>query len=299
MTRLSKNWSSAATEWRYNLWRILRGRPPWSAEREFAYYHVDSQVVRQHRARQEGFEREAFASGLRILRGLDLLDTQALRGKRVLDLGAGECLLSLALSRCGAASVWATDAVPKQIWAAAERHGGQAGLRFLIADAGDLPFADGAFDLVVANLVLHHIEPLGPLLTEIHRVLHPGGRFAAFEPTPLIGALVHEHTSENEAPVRPAQVMAALRKAGFSEVDFRYFWSRMETSRLGPLSPGYRVKGSRPGVAPKSNLQEAEVPLRRPLLPMALPGLLLDSGCRFAELARQQEGEILAILHGL
>jgi SAM-dependent methyltransferase len=211
----------------------------------------------------------------------------------VLDLGAGEGLLSAALAQCGA-TVWATDAVPKQIWAAAEHHQQhrRLDLHFVIADAMDLPFGDGAFDLVVANLVLHHIEPPGPLLAEVLRVLRPGGRFAAFEPTPLIGALVHEQTSENEAPIAPSQVLSALGEAGFEDARTGYFWSRLETAALGPLSPGYRVSARKPG----EGQGPAEPVLRRALRPMELPGLSLDGGCSFAELALTQERQILEIL---
>ena len=49
-----------------------------------------------------------------------------------------------------------------------------------VADlAGPLPFSDGAFDDVVASLVLHHLQDWAPTLTEFRRVLVPGGRLIA------------------------------------------------------------------------------------------------------------------------
>jgi SAM-dependent methyltransferase len=50
------------------------------------------------------------------------------------------------------------------------------------ADARHLPFADGSFDLVTANMVLEHlVEPRG-VFDEIARILAPGGRFIFVTP---------------------------------------------------------------------------------------------------------------------
>jgi SAM-dependent methyltransferase len=50
-----------------------------------------------------------------------------------------------------------------------------------------LPFEDGAFDVVFAMCVLHHVEPPDrrPLLGEMGRVTAPGGLTAVFEHNPL------------------------------------------------------------------------------------------------------------------
>jgi ubiquinone/menaquinone biosynthesis C-methylase UbiE len=43
------------------------------------------------------------------------------------------------------------------------------------ADVADLPFADGSFDLVVSTLSMHHWGAVRPAVTELARVLRPGG----------------------------------------------------------------------------------------------------------------------------
>jgi SAM-dependent methyltransferase len=48
----------------------------------------------------------------------------------------------------------------------------------LMAPAETLPFADGSFDLVSANMVVEHVADPRRMLAEIHRVLRPGGAFA-------------------------------------------------------------------------------------------------------------------------
>lgn len=53
-----------------------------------------------------------------------------------------------------------------------------------IADAHDLPFADGSFDLVVACAVLEHVADPARCVAEMWRVLKPDGR--AYAETPFL-----------------------------------------------------------------------------------------------------------------
>ncbi|MDQ6949742.1 MAG: class I SAM-dependent methyltransferase [Actinomycetota bacterium] len=259
---------------------------------------MDHAVLVAHRERQERFRREGYFSGLRIVKALDVLDAEFLRGANVLDIGAGECLLSEALAfAMDTEQVWALDAVPKQIWAAAEQHPDSERLKFVLADASDSPFADGSFDLVVANLVLHHVEPLQPLAREAIRVLRPGGILAAFEPNPIVEHVVdlvtRRKTSENEGLLTRGRAENALRDVGFESVKSGYWWSRFETQRMQALSPGIRFFATKPG---SGVARGRPVSFRRDLTPMALKGLAMDSTCRFADLALRQETEILGLL---
>src|SRR5438132_5039814 len=51
-------------------------------------------------------------------------------------------------------------------------------LRFQLADAARLPFADGEFDVVVCRLAFHHFEQPPPMLHEMVRVCTPQGTVA-------------------------------------------------------------------------------------------------------------------------
>ncbi|WP_047870969.1 class I SAM-dependent methyltransferase [Nocardiopsis sp. RV163] len=98
-------------------------------------------------------------------------------GRRILDAGCGAGPLSAALRDRGA-DVTGIDASAGMLALARRRLGDDADLR--VADLSDpLPFADGAFDDVVASLVLHYLEDWGPTLAEVRRVLSPGGRLIA------------------------------------------------------------------------------------------------------------------------
>jgi SAM-dependent methyltransferase len=53
------------------------------------------------------------------------------------------------------------------------------GVSAQVADVQDLPFADGAFDVVAAMWMLYHVPDLDQALSEVRRVLRPGGLFVA------------------------------------------------------------------------------------------------------------------------
>jgi SAM-dependent methyltransferase len=45
-----------------------------------------------------------------------------------------------------------------------------------------LPFADSSFDLITANMVMEHVKDPARILSEVRRVLRPGGRFIFHTP---------------------------------------------------------------------------------------------------------------------
>ncbi len=92
-------------------------------------------------------------------------------GRRILDAGCGSGPLSAALRDRGAI-VTGIDASAGMLALARRRFGDDVALHE--GDLRDrLPFADGAFDDVVASLVLHHLEDWGPTPAELRRVSGP------------------------------------------------------------------------------------------------------------------------------
>jgi len=53
---------------------------------------------------------------------------------------------------------------------------------FTVGDAGRLPFGDASFDAVICSEVLEHLPDVALALSEIDRVLKPGGKFALSVP---------------------------------------------------------------------------------------------------------------------
>ncbi len=104
--------------------------------------------------------------------------------------------------------------------------------RFMCADARELPFEDGSFDLVAFSSVLHHINDFETALREGLRVLAPGGQAFAFDPNLLHPAMAlfrypksplysSKGVSPNEAPLLPKKLRSAFERAGFSDVKQR------------------------------------------------------------------------------
>ena len=117
---------------------------------------------------------------LRLEAVRDLLDPQP--GDRVLDLGCAAGAITHYLSTFDAEPV-GIDFEPLAIERARELF---PGLRFEVADATQLPFADASFDKAVAADFVEHIEDetFVAMCAELRRVLVPGGLFAIYAPNP-------------------------------------------------------------------------------------------------------------------
>lgn len=116
-----------------------------------------------------------------IERDLVLGLADELEGRRVLDVGCGDGAYAVAVAERGA-HVVGVDASARMLQAARDR----ATLKGLTLDLreGDvrqLPFADASFDVVLAITVLCFVEDANRALSEMARVLTPGGRLVIGE----------------------------------------------------------------------------------------------------------------------
>lgn len=115
---------------------------------------------------------------------LPLAAAELVGSARVLDVGCGDGQITrLAAGLDGVDVAVGLDPTWNQIAVAADR-GGASG--FVRGGADGLPFADGAFDAVVACLVFEHIDDVDEAIAEVARVLVPGGRFCFFLNHPLL-----------------------------------------------------------------------------------------------------------------
>ena len=104
------------------------------------------------------------------------VDMKGLQGKNVLDIACGTGVLTEQFVRMGA-NVTAVDLTPKAVELTKKR----LALYGLVAnviegDAQALPFDDNSFDYVCAWGCLMHMPNTEKAISEIHRVLKPGGK---------------------------------------------------------------------------------------------------------------------------
>ncbi len=127
-----------------------------------------------------GFEKLLVNSPWSKKRGLNLvkklLDFVELDDETdFLEIGCGNGNVSKYIAKNYIGNVIATDIDSEQIAADSRSSSNISNLTFQIADAIDLPFKDESFDVIISFGVLHHVKGWQKALTEIIRVLRPGG----------------------------------------------------------------------------------------------------------------------------
>jgi SAM-dependent methyltransferase len=148
---------------------------------------------------------------------------------RVLDVGTGTGIVAQAALDHGASAV-GIDFSDAMLVEARRRH---PAIEFLSATADALPFDGESFDVVVANVTLHHLARPLDALRETHRVLRRSGRIActvwdaleSLEAFGLFFAAVEEHAEAAKLPHGPLFGVAEhdvlgglLADAGFVDV---------------------------------------------------------------------------------
>lgn len=164
-------------------------------------------------------------------------------GERCLDVCSGTGDLALAVQARGG-KVIALDMTAEMLQVAQKRAGGT--LDVVMGDALCLPFADDSFDCVTLGFGLRHSEgDLPTLLTELARVVKPGGRLMSLELShppnrswrmlsnlyihmllPVIGGLYdreayHYLSQSIEEFPNAADLAEVLVEAGFAHCDYK------------------------------------------------------------------------------
>jgi SAM-dependent methyltransferase len=166
---------------------------------------------------------------------------------RILELGAGPGQL-WRQNRHRIPPGWhvaVSDLSPGMVEAAEADLGGAAGFSFQVIDARSIPFDDGAFGAVIANHMLYHVPDAEAALSEIHRVLAPGGLLYAAtngadhmrEIWEIAAAARIDLGREGRAAARAFSIENGAELLGrrFSHVRFHPFDESLEVTEVEPL----------------------------------------------------------------
>jgi ubiquinone/menaquinone biosynthesis C-methylase UbiE len=84
-----------------------------------------------------------------------------------------------------------------------------------------LPFADGMFDLVVCTETIEHVHDLQLFLSEVRRVLEPGGRLAVTTPANRFLIPARDPLSPHLRHLTKRSLRGLLERMGFDVEDLR------------------------------------------------------------------------------
>ncbi len=153
-------------------------------------------------------------------------------GDRALDLGCGQGAFTGELAKAVAQAVGA-DVAQAALERAERAH---PGLDFrLVPVDGALPFADCAFDLVWASEVIEHIADTARWLSEVRRVLEPGGRLVLTTPNHSRAAILLYGLERYSEPLGDHLHLYTRRSLGATLSEFGLLRVDVHTAGGAPL----------------------------------------------------------------
>ena len=108
------------------------------------------------------YENYAFSSGFKVLE---------------LGCGTGEMWIQKASELPEGTSLLLTDFSAGMLETTKENLSDHKNIEYAVVDIQRIPYADHSFDAVIANMMLYHVPDLHKGLSEVRRVLKPGGTF--------------------------------------------------------------------------------------------------------------------------
>lgn len=127
---------------------------------------------------------------------ISLLKQHVEPGSRVLDAGCGDGVFSYLINKEGFV-VDGVDYADEAVSAAREQTQGTQDLNYHVGSVYELPFEDDSFDAAVSTEVIEHLEDRDTFLSELKRVVKPGGTIIVTTPIRLTrNPLDPEHVIE-------------------------------------------------------------------------------------------------------
>lgn len=190
--------------------------------------------------------RECFEAPTALENRFILSRMGSLRGKKLLDIGAGLGESSVYFALQGA-KVTTVDVSPVMVETAL-RLGRKFNVELdgIVAEGENLDVPAECYDLIYVANTIHHVQDRASLFQQMRRALKPGGMFFSYDPltyNPAINIyrrMATEVRTPDEAPLSIADIRLA-RKC-FSNVGHREFW----ISSLALFAKYYLADGIHP-----------------------------------------------------
>ncbi|MFM0029584.1 glycosyltransferase [Paraburkholderia madseniana] len=154
---------------------------------------------------------------------------QSIAGLEVLDVACGEGYGSAILARMGK-SVTGVDISSDAVAHASGQYAHVQNLSFLHGSASELPLPDASFDAVVSFETIEHLFEQEEMLSEIHRVLKPGGFLILSSPNKKVYSDDRNYRNEFHVKELYFDELDRLVKRHFAKV--RYYGQRLATSSI-------------------------------------------------------------------
>jgi SAM-dependent methyltransferase len=157
-------------------------------------------------------------------------------GARMLEIGPGP----------GASTEWLRQRVGRLVTleleeaaaaALTERFADADNVEVHTGDATDIPWPADSFDSVGCFTMLHHVPTVAlqnQVLSEIHRVLRPGGTLVASDSVHSV-ELHHFHEGDVYNPIEPGTLFTRLQTIGFDHIAVAVDWGVRFRARKPPL----------------------------------------------------------------
>lgn len=108
---------------------------------------------------------------------LPFMDLETIQGKRVLEIGIGSGFTLSRMAQVAKVCVGLDISIETLKLNQSRNELFKIGTKLVLASATHIPMPDNTFDVVVSIGCLHHIPDIDQAVSEIHRVLKPGGIF--------------------------------------------------------------------------------------------------------------------------
>jgi DNA-binding transcriptional ArsR family regulator len=166
------------------------------------------------------------------------------------DVGCGTGFMTRALATRAKKVILIDHSAVMLEKAKTELTGFAADLEFRVGELDCLPLADAEVDGAFVNLVLHHVPDLRTTVSELQRVIRPGGSLLISDLWPHDAEWLRDEHADLRLGLDPEQLAEIAREAGFTDIRIENGADQLRTRSQGGqeiLLPLFVMKAGKKG----------------------------------------------------